>query len=254
MLTLLRSVPVSLLGAPARHPPIRGASSGPSLRRSAPGFASAPRASRADERRTPARGPWVASRSRGARPRANGERCPAARGARAGPAVPGRLHHHGSKPAANRLRRRRGSLPGVYPVPAGSRRRIPPAEVGAPRRQVSPWSDGTSSSSTTDKHVATMPSGRRRCCSNSGCSPYGLATSTRPLAVVAAETGPRGPDTHTGGRSPQKVQDTLTIYRLRLAACHARSASTNAPHSDTCIQTRDPPRSTIALPAAGFRL
>ena len=158
---LLRSVPVSPLGAPARHPPIRDASSGPSSRRSAPGSASAPRASRADERRTPARGRLVASRSRGAHPRADGERCPEARGARAAPAVPGPPRHRRSKPAANRSRRRPGSLPesirypGFTPPDSACRSRRSPGQVNA-------RSEGSCFRSTTDKHANTRLSGRRR--------------------------------------------------------------------------------------------
>ena len=53
---------------PVRRPPARDASSGQSSRRSAPGSANAPRASRAGGRRTPARDPLAATRRPGVHP------------------------------------------------------------------------------------------------------------------------------------------------------------------------------------------
>jgi hypothetical protein len=46
-----------------------------------------------------------------------------------------------------------------------------------------------------------------------GCTRW-VGDLGRPLAVVAAETGIRGLDTDTGGRSPRKVQEHRDVGRL----------------------------------------
>ena len=86
----------------ARRPPARDASSARWSRRSAPDSASARRASRADERKTPARDRSAAIQPPAARPKASGEPFPSVRAGRAERAVQGLPRHRSSTPAANR--------------------------------------------------------------------------------------------------------------------------------------------------------